>query len=194
VPLGGAGAHREFELADPAPLPPPAQFAGEVRHLSCLAPTAIPSGELSGDSRRGTVIAMTELEIVDRYVAVWNETDPSRRAGIVRTLWTDDAVHLLQPPKEIADGAASVGFFDLVLEARGHAALDRRVTRAHQEFVGDGHFTFRSRGDAERLRNVVKFRWEMVDRDTGEVAGVGLQFLVLGPDGRITDDYQFIES
>jgi hypothetical protein len=142
----------------------------------------------------GTVNAMTDMEIVDRYVALWNEPDPSRRRAAVHDLWAADAVHLLTPPKEIADGAADVGFPDLVLEARGHAALERRVTRAHDEFVAPGRFAFRSRGDAERLRDLVKFRWEMVDRDGGEVAGVGLSILVLGPDGRIAGDYQFIES
>jgi hypothetical protein len=30
--------------------------------------------------------------------------------------------------------------------------------------------------------------------DAGEVAGVGLEFAVLGADGRISTDYQFIES
>jgi hypothetical protein len=33
----------------------------------------------------------------------------------------------------------------------------------------------------------------MVSAD-GQVAGVGLEFLILGPDGRIRRDYQFIES
>jgi hypothetical protein len=45
-----------------------------------------------------------------------------------------------------------------------------------------------------RLRDVVKFRWEMVGKATGEVAGVGLEFLVLDEEGRIRTDYQFIES
>lgn len=34
----------------------------------------------------------------------------------------------------------------------------------------------------------------MVARDGGEVAGVGLEILMLGPDGRIVGDYQFIEG
>jgi len=41
---------------------------------------------------------------------------------------------------------------------------------------------------------VVKFNWEMVPADGGETAAVGLEILVLGPDGRIEADYQFIES
>jgi len=39
----------------------------------------------------------------------------------------------------------------------------------------------------------VKFHWEMVSKG-GDVAGVGLQFLLLSADGRIRVDYQFIET
>jgi hypothetical protein len=68
------------------------------------------------------------------------------------------------------------------------------VTRAHQEFVAPGTFEFRSLGDADRLRDVVKFRWAMVPRDGGPAAGAGLEILVLGADGRIVSDHQFIEG
>jgi len=43
------------------------------------------------------------------------------------------------------------------------------------------------------LGDVVKFHWEMVSKG-GDVAGVGLQFLLLSADGRIRVDYQFIEA
>ena len=137
---------------------------------------------------------MTTLEdLVESYVAVWNEPDPERRRAAVRELWAPDAVHVLQPPEEIRRVAAGIGFDRPVLEARGHDALDVRVTRAHDEFVAPGGYVFRARGDADRLRDVVKFRWEMVHRD-GPVAGVGLEVLVLAADGRIAADYQFIEA
>jgi hypothetical protein len=67
------------------------------------------------------------------------------------------------------------------------------VTRAYEEFVAPGTFTFSSRRNADRLHDVVKFTWEMVSRD-GEVAGVGLEILVLDQDGRIRTDYQFVEG
>jgi hypothetical protein len=41
---------------------------------------------------------------------------------------------------------------------------------------------------------VVKFNWEMVPAGGGEAAAIGLEILILGPDGRIEADYQFIES
>jgi hypothetical protein len=133
-------------------------------------------------------------EIDDQYVAVWNQPDATRRRAAVRDLWSPDAVHLLQAPEEIRKAAGALGFDNLVLEARGHDELNKRVARAYDEFVGSGGFVFRSRGDVERLRDVVKFHWEMVSRDSGEVAAVGLEVLVLDSEGHITDDYQFIEA
>jgi len=69
-----------------------------------------------------------------------------------------------------------------------------RVTRAYQEFVAPGEFTFKPRDNADRLHNVVKFNWEMISSRGGEVAGVGLEILILDEDGRIKTDYQFIEG
>ncbi|MEV5988587.1 hypothetical protein AB0L85_26860 [Streptomyces sp. NPDC052051] len=132
--------------------------------------------------------------LTDRYAAVWNEPDAERRRAAIRDLWAPDAVHVLQPPKEILQTAEGLGFDRLVLEARGHDALELRVTRSYEEFIAPGTFVFRSRDNADRLHDIVKFNWEMAPRDGGEVAGVGLEILVLGPDGRIVSDYQFIEG
>jgi hypothetical protein len=131
--------------------------------------------------------------LADRYVAVWNEPDTDTRRTAVRELWSADASHTLQPPQEIRDAAVALGVA-VDLEARGHDALEDRVTRSHDEFVAQGGFTFRPLGDAARLRDIVKLRWEMVPRNGGEVAATGLQILVLDDDGRIRLDYQFIES
>lgn len=60
--------------------------------------------------------------------------------------------------------------------------------------MAPGAYVFRPRDNAARLRNIVKFNWEMVSTTTGEVAGVGLEVLVLDDQGRIRIDYQFIEG
>ncbi|MGW0089157.1 hypothetical protein ACWDWS_09125 [Streptomyces sp. NPDC003328] len=140
---------------------------------------------------------MTHTDIhqfTDRYVAVWNEPDAERRRAEVHELWSADAVHVVRPPEEILRTAEGLGFDRLVLQARGHRALEFRVSRAYEEFVAPGAFVFRSRGNADRLRNMVKFGWEMVPREGGAAASAGLEILVLGPDGRIVSDYQFIEG
>ena len=140
---------------------------------------------------------MAEIDLnalTERYVAVWNEPDKECRHAAVRKLWAADAVHVLQPPQEMRQAAERLGFDRLFLQARGHDALELRVTRAYEEFVAPGTFVFRSRGDADRLHNVVKFRWEMVPCAGGDAAGVGLEILMLGADGRVVSDYQFIEG
>jgi hypothetical protein len=133
-------------------------------------------------------------EIADRYVAMWNEPDPDRRRAAIAELWTEDAAHLLQPPHEMREAAAAPGIgLTATLEARGHAALERRATSAYDQFIAPGEYTFRRRDDADRIADVVKFHWEMVAAESGDVAAVGLEFLVLAHDGRIRLDYQFIE-
>lgn len=133
-------------------------------------------------------------ELVRRYVAVWNEPDAELRRKAIHELWAEDGAHLLQPPQEIRQAAAGLGFPSTTLQARGHDALEVRVTRAHAEFVAPGEFTFKPRDNADRLGNIVKFNWEMVPTGGGEVAGIGLEILILDEDGRIKTDYQFIES
>ncbi|MFF0434455.1 hypothetical protein ACFYU9_19760 [Streptomyces sp. NPDC004327] len=132
--------------------------------------------------------------VADRYAAVWNESDPEARRRAVRELWHEDGVHVLQPPQELREAARAIGFAEPELRARGHAELDARVNRAYEEFVASGTMTFRAVRDAERLGNVIKFRWEAVLGETGEAGGGGLEFVVLAEDGRIVEDYQFIES
>jgi hypothetical protein len=131
-------------------------------------------------------------ELVDRYVAVWNEADAERRRKAVRELWTEDGVQLLEPPQEVRQTAAALGMTP-TLEARGHDALEVRVTRSYEEFIAPGEFIFRARDNAARLDDVVKFNWEMVRTSDGTVAAVGLEVFLVDDDGRIRIDHQFIE-
>jgi hypothetical protein len=132
--------------------------------------------------------------LADRYVALWNEPDADRRRSAIAELWTANGAHILQPQQEMREIAARPGIgLTATLEARGHSALEARATTAYEEFISAGEFRFQRRDDVERLADVVKFTWEMVSRD-GNVAGTGLEFLIVAPDGRIERDYQFIES
>ena len=133
-------------------------------------------------------------ELARRYVAAWNEPDAGRRRKAIHDLWTEDGAQIIQPPQEIRAAATALGFMSATLQARGHDALEVRVTRAFEEFVAPGEFAFRARDNAERLDNVVKFNWEMVPTRGGPVAGVGLEIFILDEDGRIKTDYQFIEN
>jgi hypothetical protein len=132
-------------------------------------------------------------DLVERYVAMWNEEDPAARRAAVVELWAADGAQILHPPREILDQAARIGFTNPALEARGHHALEERVTRAYEEFVAPGEFRFQSRDDAVQVRDVIKFGWEMVRVDDGDPAAAGVEFVMLDVSGRIRLDYQFVE-
>jgi hypothetical protein len=134
----------------------------------------------------------TTKELAENYVAIWNEPDPERRRRGIAEIWTEDAVHILEPPEQVREAAAALKT-EATFQVRGHAELEERVGRAYEEFIAGGENTFRARDEGARIGNVVKFRWEMVTK-AGEVAGVGLEFVTLAADGRIETDYQFIES
>jgi hypothetical protein len=133
-----------------------------------------------------------QSDLAERYAAIWNEPSPDRRRELVRDLWTEDALHVFEPPREVVAAAAALDV-NAVFQARGYGELEDRVARAYQEFVAPGEFSFRLAGEAKRVGDAVRFSWEMVSKD-GAVAGVGLELVLLAADGRIRLDYQFIES
>ena len=126
-------------------------------------------------------------------MAVWNEPDAERRRAAVRELWTADASTSSSRRRRCGRPPAP-RLRPLVLEARGHDALEARVTRAYQEFVARapscsappatpiGSATWSS--SAGRWCPATAATWP----------GRGLEVLVLDADGRIAADYQFIES
>lgn len=114
--------------------------------------------------------------LAERYAAVWNENDAAARRAQIAQLWRADGVH-----------------FVTTREARGLAALELRVADAWAKNVRDAGHAFRAARDAQALRGVVTFHWEMVRRaGSDEVLAVGLEFLQLDDDGRIAVDHQFI--
>jgi hypothetical protein len=135
---------------------------------------------------------MNSKDLANRYVAVWNEPDADARRKAIEELWTEDGVHLLEPPEEIVKRATEIGV-TAHLEARGHDELVRRVTRAYDEFVAPGQYEFVPHGEPATLRDLVKLRWAMVPAGGGEALAIGIDLLLLAPDGRILTDYQFIE-
>ncbi|HKA83735.1 MAG TPA: hypothetical protein VKD21_07720 [Acidimicrobiales bacterium] len=142
----------------------------------------------------GTAVKDTR-ELVDRYVALWNEPDPDVRRRTIRELWAPDGAQVLvDPPVEIRDAADRLAFPHPTLEVHGYDAIEARVSRAYEMFIAPGEYVFELGGDASRLLgNVVSLTWSMVSRADRDKAGGGLNVLALGEDGRIRLDYQFVE-
>ncbi len=76
---------------------------------------------------------MTEADdIVARYVDMWNEPDPERRRQRIAEVWATDGEHHVA-----------------TLSAVGHPQLAARVNSAHQKWVVEHGYVFRSAGDAQ---------------------------------------------
>ena len=121
--------------------------------------------------------AMTDFnDFAARYVAVWNEPDPDLRRKAMAGIWGADARY--------CNGQA---------EYTGHEAIDRAVTASHDRWVGHG-YNFRSCKNAEGHHDGVRFSWDMVPAGGGDAETTGSEFVILGRDGRIRHDYQFIDK
>jgi hypothetical protein len=114
--------------------------------------------------------------LIERYVSMWNEGDGEARRRLIETVWTPDGANFTK----------SNGW-------RGYEALEARVRGAHEKWVRDGGYVFRARG-TEAHHGAARFVWEMVSITDGHVESVGTELLLLAPDGRIREDYQFLEA
>jgi len=113
-------------------------------------------------------------DLVNRYVAVWNESDPHVRRKSISELWAPD-------------GATYHRFID----ARGREAVEARVAGSWVKWVQTNGYIFRSRRNVRAHHDVVAFSWEMVPAGGGEGAAMGLEFLVLNGENLIRFVYQF---
>ena len=119
----------------------------------------------------------TTQQMVSRYVAMWNETDDAIRRRTIAELWAPDGANYLK----------SAAY-------HGHAEIEARVTASHEKNVVQGGNRFRARPDFQCVQNGVLLTWEMLPQGSETVLAVGHEFFVLGDDGRILSDHQFILS
>jgi len=148
VTCGRAPVARHAQRVEHRPVPARVFPAGNCRAMAA----ARRIGATATHQITGEAVTHTDAQdLTRRYVAVWNEPDAALRRKAIQELWTEDGAHILQPPAEVRQAAAGLGFASAALEARGHDELEIRVTRAYQDFVAPGEFTFRPRDNADGL-------------------------------------------
>lgn len=114
-------------------------------------------------------------DLIELYVAMWNETDADRRQERVQQLFATTAVR-----------------HNPVAVQQGRDAIAQAVTSSYERFITRG-FRFRALDNALAHHDAVKFSWEMIDANQA-VDSIGTTFLLLDPDQRIRLDYQFTEK
>jgi len=103
-------------------------------------------------------------KIVDTYLAMWNESDPNRRARYIQQAWTTGG-----------------SYVDPQAEAEGYEALGELVTAVQERFPGH---QFRRTSGIDAHHDQVRFGWELVAPDK-RVIVAGVDMGVLAPDGRL---------
>ncbi|MDI2129873.1 nuclear transport factor 2 family protein [Yinghuangia seranimata] len=119
---------------------------------------------------------MSTDTVVQRYLGVWNETDPAiRRAAI------DDVF------------AAEVTYTDPLAAVAGRDALDALVGQVHEQFPG---FVFRPHGRVDAHHDLVRFQWGLGPAGTeeGEPPVIGFDVVALDADGRVRSVHGFLDK
>jgi hypothetical protein len=115
--------------------------------------------------------------LVQNYVGMWNEADPERRHEAVRSVWSEGGENLTS-----------------TVEVRGYANLYARADSAHQEWIVDKNYRFRSTGEIKTHHGIVLFTWEMFAVRDGAVISTGTDVFILAPDGRAKTVLTFVQS
>ena len=118
---------------------------------------------------------MTDFDIViDRYIAVWNETDPQRRRDLIAVTWTDDASYL-----------------DPLMSGDGPDGIDAIVSGVQERFPDH---SFRRTGAVDAHHDRVRFGWELVPSNGQTPLVAGVDFGVVAADGRLRAITGFLDS
>jgi SnoaL-like domain len=112
-------------------------------------------------------------EIVQRYMASWNETDPERRRKLVDELWDDQA-----------------SYIDPLAEARGRDAIDAVIAAAQAQFPG---FVFTLNEPVDAHHQQARFTWALGPADAEPVV-IGFDVAVVTEDGRLRTVLGFLDQ
>lgn len=79
--------------------------------------------------------------IADRYIAVWNESDPERRRALLRESWNADATYV-----------------DPLMQGAGLNQIENLIGAVHERFPG---FRFTLEGKPDGYADKVRFSWAL---------------------------------
>ena len=103
----------------------------------------------------------TLTDLVDRYIAAWNETDPARRRALIGDTW-----------------AEASSYVDPVLQGDGREGIDAMIAAVQQKYPGH---RFRRTSEVESHHDRLRFTWELKP-EQGETLARGTDFGVVAAD------------
>ncbi|AWS44856.1 nuclear transport factor 2 family protein [Streptosporangium sp. 'caverna'] len=112
-------------------------------------------------------------QLVARYIATWNETDPVARRAAIEQIWAEDGAYT-----------------DPIAVAEGLEAIDATIAAVQGQFPG---FVFTLAGPVDAHHDIARFTWELGPAG-GESLVVGFDVAVLTEDGRISRVHGFLDK
>lgn len=95
---------------------------------------------------------MTDIQqLVDGYIAIWNETDEAKRQKLIEQIWTPNA-----------------SYVDPLAQVAGYDGINALIAGVHAQFPGS---KFRRTGAIDAHHNCVRFGWEMAFQGQSAFAG-----------------------
>src|SRR5262245_56419019 len=100
-------------------------------------------------------------DLVDRYIAIWNETGDERRRNLIARTWTEDSTYL-----------------DPLMRGESRSGIDAMIRGVQAQFPG---LLFRRTSDVDAHNDRVRFAWVLGPEDGPALAG-GVDFGVIAGD------------
>jgi hypothetical protein len=112
-------------------------------------------------------------DLIERYLACWNETDPTARRKLIDDLWAETA-----------------SYTDPMAEAHGRDAIDATIAAVQGQFPG---FVFTPAGAVDAHHRQARFTWGL-GPDGAEPIVIGFDVAVADEDGRLTTVLGFLDK
>ena len=115
----------------------------------------------------------TVRDLIESYLACWNETDSAARRTLIAKTWADDA-----------------DYVDPLVDAHGHDAIDAAIAATQGQFPGHA---FALAGPVDTHHNVARFSWGL-GRDGDDPLVMGSDVASVGADGRLARVVGFLDK
>jgi hypothetical protein len=112
-------------------------------------------------------------DLIDRYLACWNETDSTARRDLITKTWADDA-----------------SYIDPLVDAQGPDAIDAAIAATQGQFPGH---VFALAGPVDADHDVARFSWGL-GRDGDEPLVIGSDVASVSADGRLARVVGFLDK
>ncbi|MEW2359184.1 nuclear transport factor 2 family protein [Spirillospora sp. NPDC029432] len=112
-------------------------------------------------------------ELVERYLAAWNETDAAARRAALAEVFAEDAVYT-----------------DPLVSVQGRDGLDATIAAVQGQFGG---LVFSLGGAVDAHHDIARFTWHL-GPEGGEPVVIGFDVAAVGGDGRIRQVLGFLDK